>query len=151
MLEVNAKLLLIASWFCDTDKGAIMRKVLLREKYSDMLAHLDQHLDAKLTVERLASDLGMSRHQLSKMFRRDFGISLKSYLGRLLLYQASEKILSGMKVKDAANALGFGSEFYFSRFFKKHVGVPPTQYQSGRLFRSLDPASITDGTRGEQR
>ena len=33
------------------------------------------------------------------------------------------------KVKDAAIELGFSSEYYFSRFFRRQTGMPPGQFQ----------------------
>ena len=33
-------------------------------------------------------------------------------------------------IKEISSALGFANEYYFSRFFRKHTGVPPGQYRT---------------------
>ena len=36
--------------------------------------------------------------------------------------------------KEIAEKLGFTNEYYFSRFFRKHLGVPPLTYRKNRQF-----------------
>ena len=39
----------------------------------------------------------------------------------------------GATVRDVAERLGFGNEFYFSRFFKRHFGLSPANWRRQRL------------------
>jgi len=56
--------------------------------------------------------------------------SLKAYLQRRLVQRASELLLtSEQTVRHIAEALGFADEFYFSRWFKRQVGVAPTRFR----------------------
>lgn len=43
-----------------------------------------------------------------------------------------------MKMKDIAAAVGFFSSSYFTRFFKKALGITPVQYQERLLRKELD-------------
>lgn len=128
-LRVHSVLFQAASDFCDVGFETLRRQVRLREKYAGLLAIVEAHQDAALTVGKLAESLGRTRDQLSKAFRRDLGFSLKHYLAIRLTREASSLLITGMNVRETANELGFSSEFYFSRFFKKQTGVTPSTYR----------------------
>ena len=38
--------------------------------------------------------------------------------------------VSGMNFSEMSDALGFSSSFYFSRVFKKKMGMTPTEYRN---------------------
>jgi len=38
-----------------------------------------------------------------------------------------------LSIKEIAAELGFGSEFYFSRFFRRHTGMAPRDYRQSRF------------------
>ena len=53
---------------------------------------------------------------------------------RAVIDRAAELLLrSDKRVGEIAGELGFTSEYYFSRFFRKHIGVPPLAFRK-RLF-----------------
>ncbi|MMZ68454.1 HTH-type transcriptional activator Btr [compost metagenome] len=60
------------------------------------------------------------------------------YLSRLRLHHA-KKLLSrpDITVKEAAAESGFGNEFYFSRVFKREVGMAPTAYIKQNRLQTL--------------
>ena len=72
----------------------------------------------------------MSRDTLSRCFSRDFGIPLKTFLMRELVSTAERYLLAGeLSVKEISDLFEFSSEFYFSRFFKRHKGVSPSEFR----------------------
>ena len=59
---------------------------------------------------------------------------MKGLLTRALLQRAQQLLLTtDLRVKEVAASLGFQDEFYFTRFIKKHTGLPPSKYR--RQFR----------------
>lgn len=98
------------------------------------LDYIRQHAKATTTVERLASLRGMRREVFSRNFTKATGMSPKRFLNRTLLNRACALLLRGdLRVGEVANELGFANEFYFSRFFKKHSGIPPTKFRAKHL------------------
>ena len=105
-----------------------------------MLEYIRNEADAQTGIDDLAEVAGMSRDRLSRVFSRDAGISLKKYLERELIRQASHILISGKNVRETAESLNFSSEYYFSRFFHKHTGSPPARYRKrtpSRIFRYI--------------
>ena len=102
----------------------------LRKRYGKLLAFVRSHPTARLAVNELAEVSGMSRDTLSRHFSRDFGIPLKTFLMRELVASAECYLLAGtLSVKEISELFEFSSEFYFSRFFKRHKGVSPSEFR----------------------
>ena len=51
------------------------------------------------------------------------------YFADLRIEEAKNLLQNGMGVNEAADALGFSSASYFSRWFKKETGIAPVQYK----------------------
>ncbi|GEM_PF-1802392 len=126
--EVMALVFRSLSRLSSPHPDTIRQQAALRLKYAELNAIIEERLSALLTVEALAAELGLTRDQLSKRFRKDLGESLKAYLTRLLIRRSCGLLMNGLPVKDCAEILKFSSEYYFSRFFKKHVGIRPSDY-----------------------
>ena len=106
---------------------SVTRFALFRKE----LEYLQSRPPAQVTVDELAELHGVTRECFSRKFTRITGISPKRFLIHVLLSRACRKLLSeNLTVREIAAALGFSNEFYFSRFFSKHTGLPPKEYRS---------------------
>jgi AraC-like DNA-binding protein len=81
--------------------------------------------------QSLARTLGLGYEGFRKRFARLTGLSPGQYRTQRIMENAQRLLLRGLSVADAAHAAGFADPFYFSRQFKKHVGVSPTEYRHG--------------------
>ncbi|MFB6319495.1 helix-turn-helix domain-containing protein [Saccharicrinis sp. FJH54] len=85
------------------------------------------NLDKNIDVEQLAAELNIGYSYFRRMFKKFTGISPVQYHLMLRLQRAKDLLVStDMSVKEIALGLGFQSIFYFTRIFKKKMGVPPT-------------------------
>ncbi len=99
--------------------------------YRELLDHLRDHISGATRVEDLARFLHLSRETFSRRFTADTGIQPKKFLDRQLLTRATELLLRPhAAIREVADELGFSSEFVFSRFFKKQIGITPRAYRS---------------------
>ncbi len=98
--------------------------------YKKIIDIVKDNCDASITVNMLADTMNMRREVFTRKFKRDTGISPKNFLNRFILDKASKLLLSDMNVCEVASELKFSSEYYFSRFFKKHTGLPPHRFQT---------------------
>ena len=98
----------------------------------DTLAYLEEHIsDPQLSNTHLAQRLGVSEVYFRKRFLQAFGASPKQYILQLRLKHARLLLSEGAKsVSDIAAACGFSSVYHFSRCFKTHTGLSPTEYAS---------------------
>jgi len=131
VLRAQGTILELASRLLE-GKGVETRRLQdVRAKYAPLLGRLEARADAQVTVEELAGLMGLSRDALSKSFKKDFGAPLKTFLTRLLVQKAAERLIyTDMKAKDVAAELRFNNEYYFSKFFKKHKGLSPAQFRA---------------------
>lgn len=103
---------------------------LISRRYETILAFVQNSGDASTTVAMLADMLSMRQDVFSRRFTRDMRITPKEFIDNAIVRKASEMLLaSDASVNDVSQCLNFSSECYFSRFFKKHTGIPPRQFR----------------------
>lgn len=122
---------LCASWL-PAQTSDIQKSLAVCRRYGDVLEFVQKAGDAATTVEALADMKGMRKDVFSRRFTRDVGVTPKDFISKTLMRKASKMLLSpGVTVRAVAEGLNFSSEYYFSRFFKKHSGQPPSVFQRG--------------------
>lgn len=99
--------------------------------------------NSDFTPAKLAQELAISASQLNKKLNAATGYSTSIYILQVKLYHA-KKILSTQDktISEVAAECGIYDVNYFSRIFKKHNGITPTQFK--RLPpKTLPPNSFT--------
>lgn len=81
-----------------------------------------------ISLEEIAEYSDLSESYLSALFRRYLSCSPIRYQTSRRLMAAKLLLAKGRSVSDAAAEVGFNSLHYFSRIFKKHVGLPPSEF-----------------------
>ncbi len=90
-------------------------------------------------VEHLASLCGFSAAYLRRLMVSAFGMSTVDYVKRFRIDKACSLLHSGFySVTEVSMLCGFNSPSYFSKEFKRHVGISPSDYQ-----QALRPARLT--------
>jgi AraC-like DNA-binding protein len=101
------------------------------------LAYIHVHYAGDTTRERIAAHVGIHSDYLTYIFRRETGLTPIAYLNRFRIEQACRMIEGGKNITEVALAVGFSDLSYFSRVFRRHVGVSPNRFQQGRTMRRL--------------
>jgi signal transduction histidine kinase/DNA-binding response OmpR family regulator len=92
-------------------------------------AHLS---DPDLTVEQLAEQVGLARRTVTRKTKEAFGQTPSSLIRSMRLDRGAKLLKEDAgTVSEVAYAVGFNSLSYFSRCFKDHFGVSPTEYRNG--------------------
>ncbi len=105
----------------------------LRAEFRKELDYIQKNCIASTTVDELADIHGIRREVFSRKFTQAFGISPKQFLTRALVNRACYLLRCDHSAREVAMLLKFTSEYYFSRFFKKHIGIPPHKFSQIRL------------------
>jgi two-component system response regulator YesN len=80
-------------------------------------------------LNRLASDLQVSKEHLSREFKKETGKTVSLYIQHSKVLEAIEMLKhSKYSVADISIRLGFSSSSYFTTVFKRHMGLSPKQY-----------------------
>jgi len=102
------------------------------QMYKNVVKSMRAKLDCNLTLEELAQINHISVSYLKVLFSRYAGVSPKSYYNTLRVQAAAKMVLEGIPKTEIAEQLGFSSPNYFTMFFKKQMGMTPTEYQRKR-------------------
>ena len=74
----------------------------------------------------------MSPRHFQRLFRTVTGVSPNTYLQKVRIRQACELLASDdARISEVAGAVGFQDRHYFSRMFKKRMGVQPKKFKKG--------------------
>lgn len=102
-----------------------------RDRLAPAIRYLREHLTEKIDCSSLAQACNLSSAQFYNLFHEEYGRSPLEYRDSLLVDRAVILLHDGaFSVSEVAEMLGFESVSYFSRFFKKHHGVPPSKLQA---------------------
>lgn len=86
----------------------------------------------------LAALTGLSTIYFRKLFTEVFGVSPITYIHKLRIKKAKEMLQSDYdSISDIAFTLGYTNIYDFSRTFKKHTGLSPTNYIKQKTLPTL--------------
>lgn len=110
--------------------------VLNDELYSFKIL-IENNFLLEKSVGFYANYFGMSNAIFSKRIKKLFGKAPSKLIQEKLVLEAKKQLhLTHKTIKEIADYLGFEDEFYFSRYFKKEVGISP------KIFRDKVGISI---------
>jgi len=121
----------------------LLNRVLLEESQAQPEAataarrYIDEHLDEKITLDEVASHVGISPYHFCKVFKDGTGMTLTEYVNRRRVELAKQRLLRpDARVTEIAFDIGFQSLSQFNRCFARYVGMSPTQYRQRRAEES---------------
>lgn len=96
-------------------------------------AWVEAHLDSREPVARLCDYLDVSQPTLYRIFASAAGLSPLAYVHRARMARARVLLADPtLSVKEVAHALGYEHANDFSRAFKRHFGVSPSEGRGSR-------------------
>ncbi|GBF74739.1 DNA-binding response regulator [Paenibacillus sp. 598K] len=110
---------------------------------SKIRAYIRAHLDEEITREELAAHVYLNPAYLSRMFKKETGLSLWDAIIQERLQEAKRLLEeTEYKITEIAERVGYTSLGSFSNLFKRVVGVTPQQYRAKR--RRESGAGVSD-------
>lgn len=97
------------------------------ERVKQMIA---ERIGEELTRENLAQEIFLNPDYLSRIFKKETGMSLTEYILSVRMAKAKELLaMPGMSISMVAYQTGYTSLPYFCKVFKRETGVTPGQYK----------------------
>ncbi len=95
------------------------------------IIYIQNNYNKDITVEELCSMCNISKYNFMRKFKAVTGSPVHKFIIDYRMMQA-KKLLSNseLNVKEIALQVGFEDNMYFSRAFKKHFGMSPTEYKN---------------------
>jgi two-component system response regulator YesN len=104
------------------------RLSLERPEILKLKQYISDSINEDITLEKASRIVSMSKSYLSSIFKKETGESFTDYVNRKKMEEAKELIQRyGLKTYEAADKLGFNDESYFSKLFKKFIGINPSK------------------------
>jgi len=98
-----------------------------------VLSYIEEHFNEPIRMRHLTKIAGMSESTLARLFHRVMGRPPMDHVIRVRVARAAELLSSGdLRVTEAAFKCGFNDSNYFSRQFRKVMGVSPREYRLRR-------------------
>lgn len=112
------------------------------------IAYMRANIALDFDMTTLAREAGLSRAHFFSLFRRETQTTPLVY-ANVLRVEASIRSVANphQPVSEISHALGFSAPGHFSRFFREHVGITPTEYRSRvKLFvpQEIAPVRCTE-------
>lgn len=92
--------------------------------------YIDHNLDTALSLSDISAMINLSQNYYTALFKSMVGINYIDYLVRMRVEKACELLkTTELTLQQISQECGFGDITYFSRCFKKKIGVPPRQWR----------------------
>ena len=91
---------------------------------------IEYNYDKNISIENIAERLFINKSYLCRLFKAEKGVTPKEYLIKKRINRAVYLLKnSDVSINTIALSIGFSDPLYFSRIFKKHLGVSPSLYR----------------------
>ena len=95
--------------------------------------YLQEHLAEEVSLSVLAEQFHLNPQYISQLFKSEIGVGFLTYLTNIRMEKAKELLSgSGLSMKEICAQVGYADPNYFSRTFKKNVGLTPTEYKESQ-------------------
>lgn len=99
-----------------------------------------ENVGGRYSLQHFAQLAHMSPHHYCSLFKTRYGFSPIEYFNRLKINKARDLLArTALQVRQISRQLGFDDPYYFSRLFRKVVGVSPSDYRKMRGHRNASP------------
>jgi len=110
------------------------RQLYSGDDLKKVLNYIDRNIKRGVTLDMAATYVGMSASYFSKFFKKYMGVNFITYVTDRKIEAAKDMLVNTDRpVVNIAYDLSYSETNYFSKTFKKKVGVTPTEYREQHL------------------
>ncbi|MCD9020641.1 helix-turn-helix domain-containing protein [Cohnella silvisoli] len=103
------------------------------KEIAQALALIGSKYKDELTLRQIAKTIGISPNYLSTLFKKEVRLNFMDYLTNVRIEEAKRLLQDSNKmVYEISEQVGFSDQSYFTRSFKKIVGLAPNEYRKQR-------------------
>ena len=111
-------------------KDSVYIKQIKNDTFKSILNYINQNFTNEISFSEISKLFSINPSYLSQIFKRELGITFTQYLTDTRIEYAKELLLTtGMTIAEISEKVGFKQYIYFSKVFKKAVGISPSSYR----------------------
>ncbi len=120
-----------------TGKMLLLKKnAVISKPITQCIEYIYNHIHDRITVDDLADYTKLSQSYLSRLFKKELGISVSDYIREKKIEKAQNLLrYSDFSLVEISNYLSFSSQSHFIQSFEKLVGLTPKKYRD-RYYRT---------------
>ena len=128
----------LRKWYIDKITQACRTVMTRKEEQSSSIIdrakdYIAGHYSKDISLDDVSREVDISPYYFSKVFKEATGENFIEYLTNVRISKAKEMLQAGdSSMKEICSAVGYSDPNYFSRTFKKNVGVTPTEFKEGK-------------------
>lgn len=108
----------------------ILKKKKKQLKISSILSYIATYYAKNLTTAELAKQFYLSEYYFCHFFKAETGMSPTTYINKVRVEKAAVSLkTTELPVSEIALLAGFNDSNYFSKIFKKYMGMTPSEYR----------------------
>ena len=93
--------------------------------------YIEENYKLKITLDDVARYIGISKYYLSVLFKKERNINFSTYINVIRIEKAKELLRQPqMTINQVYSEVGFNDQQYFSKTFKKYVGMTVTEFRA---------------------
>ena len=120
----------------------LTKKTGTSKPVADCIEYIYVHIQERVTIDDLAVHTGLSPSHLSRLFKKETGVSVSNYIRENKVEKAQELLrFCDFSLIEIANFLSFSSQSHFTQMFREFTGMTPKKYRD--QYRKGAP--ITEG------
>lgn len=120
-------LILLCNNYIDNSIKRDLIDSLTFKRIQNTMIYIQENFTTKLTLDDIASHIGVCKNHLSREFKKYTNITIVEYINFMRCRFAQMHILNGDSIAVAASVSGFDNLSYFSRTYKKYIGYLPSE------------------------
>ncbi len=124
------------------DRAAQMKNAPIDERVLAACSLISSDLQRSMSVKDIACEVCLSPSRLSHLFRKHVGMGIVQWRDSQRIQYAMQLLrVTSVPVKSLSEMVGYEDPLYFSRVFRRHIGMSPRHFRARSMEVGIEPAS----------
>ena len=112
-------------------------------RFRRMLLYLQNHYASPVSLEEIASAIGLSRSECCRYFKKQAGQTMFDYLTQYRVHRSMDLLSdTDLSIAQIAQDCGFSNQSYYAKRFRELIGITPKQYRMRNVYLEVSREGV---------